>query len=161
MRSLTIPIQAGRLTVETRREDLPLESCLSYATRQNPKRLYLFVSKVLGKHWPVRPGLMREVHARLAAKIADLPGPLLVIGLAERVAVGANVLLRQLVDVGIGAHGRHLDDAAANERHVPGVIVARDDDRGARVAAQVAHLQSPGIGVEDHMLAVAVDPDDR
>ena len=26
---------------------------------------------------------MREVHVRLAAKIADLPGPLLVIGLAE------------------------------------------------------------------------------
>ena len=83
MRTLTIPIQAGRLTVETRREDLPLESCLSYATRQNPKRLYLFVSKVLGKHWPVRPTVMREVHVRLAAKIADWPGPLLMIGLAE------------------------------------------------------------------------------
>jgi adenine/guanine phosphoribosyltransferase-like PRPP-binding protein len=83
MRTLTIPIQAGRLTVETRREDLPLESCLSYATRQNPKRLYLFVSKVLGKHWPVRPSVMRHIHVRLAAKIADLPGPLLVIGMAE------------------------------------------------------------------------------
>jgi len=83
LRTLRIPIQAGYLTLTIRREELPLESCLGYATRQNPRRLYLFVSKVLGKHWPVRPSVMREVHARLAAKIADLPGPLLVIGLAE------------------------------------------------------------------------------
>ncbi len=83
MRSLTIPIQAGRLTMTIRREELPLEHCLTYATRQNPKRLYLFVSKVLGKHWPVRPGVMRDIHVRLAAEIADLPGPMLVIGMAE------------------------------------------------------------------------------
>ncbi|MFZ1641702.1 MAG: phosphoribosyltransferase domain-containing protein [Candidatus Contendobacter sp.] len=83
MRTLTLPIQAGRLTLTIRREELPLEACVTVATRQNPRRLYLFVSKVLGKHWPVRPRLMREVHARLAAKIADLPGPLLVIGMAE------------------------------------------------------------------------------
>lgn len=83
LRTLTIPIQAGRLTIKTRREELPLEACLTYATRQNPRRLYLFVSKVLGKHWPVRPSVMRDVQRRLAEKIADLPGPLLVIGMAE------------------------------------------------------------------------------
>lgn len=83
MRTLTLPIQAGRLIVTVQHEEWPLESCVSYATRQNPRRLYLFVSKVLGKHWPVRPTVMRELHVRLAAKIADLPGPLLVIGLAE------------------------------------------------------------------------------
>ncbi|MFO1423222.1 MAG: phosphoribosyltransferase domain-containing protein [Candidatus Competibacteraceae bacterium] len=83
MRTLTLPIQAGRLTVIVHREEWPLERCLACATRQNPRRLYLFVSKVLGKHWPVRPTVMRAIHARLAAKIADLPGPLLVIGMAE------------------------------------------------------------------------------
>lgn len=83
MRRLTLPIQAGQLTITIQREELPLESCVTYATRQNPKRLYLFVSKVLGKHWPVRPSVMRDVHVRLAAKIAALPGPVLVIGMAE------------------------------------------------------------------------------
>ncbi|KAB2925202.1 MAG: hypothetical protein F9K25_17070 [Candidatus Contendobacter sp.] len=87
MRTLTLPIQAGRLIVTVRREELPLEHCLGCATRQNPRRLYLFVSKVLGKHWPVRPTIMRGIHARLAAKIADLPGPLLVIGMAETATV--------------------------------------------------------------------------
>ncbi|MCB1766268.1 MAG: phosphoribosyltransferase domain-containing protein [Candidatus Competibacteraceae bacterium] len=83
LRTVTAPIQAGCLDLMLRREEWPLNECLTYATRQNPRRLYLFVSKVLGKHWPVRPSVMREVHQRLAAKIADLPGPLLVIGMAE------------------------------------------------------------------------------
>ena len=82
-RTLTAPIQAGRLKLTVRHEDLPVERCLTYATRQNPRRLYLFVSKVLGKHWPVRPSVMRDIHVRLAAKIAALPGPLLVMGMAE------------------------------------------------------------------------------
>ncbi len=83
MRIVEAPIQAGRLSLTLRREEWPLEACLTYATRQNPRRLYLFISKVLGKHWPVRPGVMREAHQQLAGKIADLPGPLLVIGMAE------------------------------------------------------------------------------
>jgi hypothetical protein len=83
MRIVEAPIQAGRLTLTLRREEWPLEECVTYATRQNPRRLYLFVSKVLGKHWPVRPKVMREVHQRLATKIAHLPGPMLVIGMAE------------------------------------------------------------------------------
>ena len=82
-RTLTAPIQAGRLSLTIRREDLPVERCLTYATRQNPRRFYLFVSKVLGKHWPVRPSIMRDIHVRLAAKIAALPGPMLVMGMAE------------------------------------------------------------------------------
>lgn len=82
-RTAIIPIQAGTLSIHTRHEEWPLEECLTCATRQNPRRLYLFVSKVLGKHWPVKPSLMRSVHQSLAEKIADLPGPVLVIGLAE------------------------------------------------------------------------------
>ncbi len=83
LRTLMTPIQAGRLTMSIRREELPLENCVACATRQNPRRLYLFVSKVLGKHWPVRPCVMRDVQRRLADKIATLPGPMLVIGMAE------------------------------------------------------------------------------
>ena len=83
LRTIIAPIQAGQLIIAIQREELPLESCVTYATRQNPRRLYLFVSKVLGKHWPARPRVMRDVHCRLAAKIAHLPGPMLVIGLAE------------------------------------------------------------------------------
>jgi len=79
----TIQTQAGQLRLAIRRAEWPLEASVAFATRQNPRRLYLFVSKLLGKHWPVRPSVMRVAHQQLAEKIAKLPGPLLVIGLAE------------------------------------------------------------------------------
>jgi len=78
-----IRIQAGMLTLETRREDMPLDTLLSFASRQNPKRGFLFVSKVLGKHIPCRPFQMRAVYDRLAAQLQGLPGPIVVIGMAE------------------------------------------------------------------------------
>lgn len=103
MRTLTLPIQAGRLIVTVRREEPPLERCLACATRQNPRRLYLFVSKVLGKHWPVRPTVMRTVHTRLAAEIAHMPGPLLVIGMAETAtALGRGVAEEAALQAGRG-----------------------------------------------------------
>jgi hypothetical protein len=75
---------------------------VAYATRQNPRRLYLFVSKVLGKHWPVRPSVMRDVHRRLAEKIADLPGPMLVMGMAET----ATALGRGVAEEAASRNGR-------------------------------------------------------
>ena len=36
-----------------------LEDLLGFAQRINPKRAFLFVSKVLGRHIPVAPSIMR------------------------------------------------------------------------------------------------------
>lgn len=100
-RTMIVPIRAGRLVITVRREELPLADCIACATRQNPRRLYLFVSKVLGKHWPVRPSVMRDVHQRLAGEIADLPGPVLMIGLAETAtALGRGVAEEAAVQTG-------------------------------------------------------------
>ncbi|WP_020560961.1 phosphoribosyltransferase domain-containing protein [Thiofilum flexile] len=64
-----------------------------FAERRNPKRSFLFVSKVLGRHIPVAPSLMRRATDTLAQLIPDdLPTPLLVIGMAETaIALGAGV----------------------------------------------------------------------
>ncbi len=35
--------------------NIPLNTLFSMATRNNPKRRFLFVSKILGKHLPVKP----------------------------------------------------------------------------------------------------------
>ncbi len=56
------PIPGGRLRVTTRRELLPLERLLGFAARANPKRPFLFVSRVLGRHVPVRPSQMRASY---------------------------------------------------------------------------------------------------
>lgn len=80
-------LTGGTLTVKTH-SAIELESLFDIAQRNNPKRAFLFVSKVLGRHIPVAPRLMKESYVQLAASIpADLPEPVLFIGMAET-AVG-------------------------------------------------------------------------
>lgn len=47
--------------------DIPVYSLFSMAVRKNPKRPFLFVSKILGKHLPVDPALSLVYGAVLAA----------------------------------------------------------------------------------------------
>ena len=72
-----------------------LEDLLGFAQRINPKRAFLFVSKVLGRHIPVAPSVMRGAFTDLADLVPDdLPEPILVIGMAET-AVGLSAGVHQ------------------------------------------------------------------
>lgn len=64
------------------------------AERQNPKRAFLFVSTVLGRHIPVTPkdhrGALNELCAMALPKLLD--GPVFIMGFAETaVGIGAGV----------------------------------------------------------------------
>ena len=75
------------------------EAIFAFAERDNPRRAFLFVSRVLGRHVPVRPSCMRRAFTRLADDIpGDLPGPVLMTGMAET-AVG----------LGAGVHDAYLE----------------------------------------------------
>ncbi|MBB3224645.1 phosphoribosyltransferase domain-containing protein [Pseudoduganella umbonata] len=79
-----IAMPTGVLTVHTETGEYPLDALVGFGARANAKRGFLFVSKVLGKHWPSRPGLMRELHDALAGQLPPaLPGPVVFIALAE------------------------------------------------------------------------------
>ena len=72
-----------------------LNDLLGFAQRINPKRAFLFVSKVLGRHIPIAPSTMRTAFTDLAALIpSHLPEPILVIGMAET-AVGLSAGVHQ------------------------------------------------------------------
>lgn len=77
------PIHGGTLHIETTQERLPLDELLAFASRANPRRPYLFVSKVLGRHIPCAPSRMRETYRLLADALGDLPGPVWTIAMAE------------------------------------------------------------------------------
>lgn len=81
------------VTVKNQHENWDLDSLLGFAERINPKRAFLFVSKVLGKHIPVPPSTMRSAYYDLAGLIPkNLPTPLTTIGMAETaVSLGAGV----------------------------------------------------------------------
>ncbi|MBQ0832401.1 phosphoribosyltransferase domain-containing protein [Marinobacter sp.] len=85
-------IQAGRLTIALTENGHRLDELIAFASRLNPRRGYLFVSRVLGKHIPVRPSKMDEIHAELANAINLHGDSAYVVGMAETaVGLGAGV----------------------------------------------------------------------
>lgn len=90
---MSASLMRGRLQVNVAPSEFLPESLFGFAERRNPKRAFLFVSRVLGKHIPVKPSIMQLTYERLAEQIpSDLPGPVLVVGMAETaVGLGAGV----------------------------------------------------------------------
>ena len=95
-----------------------LEDLLGFAQRINPKRAFLFVSKVLGRHIPVAPSTMRKAFTDLANLVPSaLPEPILVIGMAET-AVGLSAGVHQALQtrypnallLNSTRHAQHDDD---------------------------------------------------
>src|SRR5262249_36064001 len=78
-----IRLRCGTLTLHVESAVMPLDELCIFGSRGNRKRGFLFISKVLGKHVPVRPSLMQRIHELLAGQIADVRGPAVVIALAE------------------------------------------------------------------------------
>lgn len=71
--SLETILPTGTLNVTLwPRSGFSTKQLLGFGARNNRKRGFLFVSKVLGKHVPVRPYVMRRVHFELAQKIDEL-----------------------------------------------------------------------------------------
>ncbi|QOY94895.1 phosphoribosyltransferase domain-containing protein [Massilia sp. UMI-21] len=80
-RSVALP--TGTLEVTLAEGADTLDELLGFAARANAKRGFLFLSKVLGKHWPVKPAGMIAVHERLAATVPPSEGPVVFIAMAE------------------------------------------------------------------------------
>lgn len=82
--SVDLPTGTLRLDLDrTDSADSAYSDFLDFAARANPKRAFLFLSKVLGKHYPSRPSAMAEVHQKLAATVPPAQGPIVFIGMAE------------------------------------------------------------------------------
>lgn len=83
-------VATGTITLDVQRNDTgrTVGQLFDIAARANPKRGFLIVSTLIGRHLPTAPTVMRGVMSDLAARIpADLPGPVLFLGMAET-AVG-------------------------------------------------------------------------
>ena len=107
MAALTVPLATGTLSLEVDSCRWPLERLCGFASRRNPRRGFLIVSKVLGRHIPARPSEMRaSVRALAGAVPAGLPEPFLAVGLAETaVALGQSVFAELLAQ---GREGSYL-----------------------------------------------------
>lgn len=94
------PTAAG----EAAEDDPPpsLDDLCGFAARRNPRRGFLFVSRILGRYAPARPAPLDAALTRLAARLpADLPGPVLFVGVAAAgVAIGQRCWARYLERTG-------------------------------------------------------------
>jgi len=63
--------------------DSKLQELVDFGSRINKKRGFLFVSKVLGKHLPTKPSIMKKTYRDLANLIPSSTKPTLYIGFAE------------------------------------------------------------------------------
>lgn len=134
--TLSADLLRGRLDVMVDSSTIAPDSLFGFAERRNPKRAFLFVSRVLGRHIPVRPSVMLKSFEDLAHKIpADLPGPVLVIGMAET-AVGLGAGVHR-------AYSRTREDALylVSTRHPTGTeLFARFEEEHSHASAHLLHM---------------------
>jgi uracil phosphoribosyltransferase len=98
----TIQIQSGELTVRPRfiHPGYDLDSLTSFATRRNPKRAFLFTSKLTGKHIPTRPTTLLTAYADLARAAELRNTDMYVIGMAETAIGLAHGVFEALLKAG-------------------------------------------------------------
>jgi len=65
--SISVKLESGLLNLHIHRSLLSWDSILDFASRENSKRGFLLVSKILGRHLPVRPRVLQEVAEILAS----------------------------------------------------------------------------------------------
>jgi hypothetical protein len=83
----------------------PLTALCTFGARHNPKRGFVFISKVLGKHWPAAPSAMKTLHRELAGRIPrHHKGPVLFVAMAETATgLGHGVFEAFVAEAGLGS----------------------------------------------------------
>ena len=68
---VTIQLETGTLQLDLDAGRIPLKRLLGFAARISSKRKFLLVSKVLGKHYPVKPIMMSWSYRALARAVLN------------------------------------------------------------------------------------------
>ena len=139
-RSYLATIPAGDLHLRMTREDIPLADALDFAARNNTKRHFLFVSKLLGRHLPTPPQHLRSAAAALAEKLraSRLPEPCLFVGMAETATTLGQAVFREWTRA--GGRGLYLD---TTRRRTSGKVAFTFTEAHSHAPGHAVHLPSP------------------
>jgi hypothetical protein len=123
--SITLPTGTLSLTVEAGTD---IDRMCGFASRANPKRGFLIVSKLLGRHIPARPSNVRLAMNMLADKLpADLPEPVVFLGMAETATALGQGVFAHFRKTHPGKTCIYLQTA---RQHVAGAIVFTSFEEG-------------------------------
>ena len=144
MTAVETPTVVARMGVRLRSVDGDAERLLGLALRRNPRRAQLLVSRVLGKHVPTDPRLVRGAGLLLGGLVADA-----LAGRAPRALPTA--LLHAAIDGAPGAaaalHEAALHGAALHGDPAPDVLVLGY----AETATGLGHCVAEGLGGTDYL----------
>jgi hypothetical protein len=148
-----VELPGGSLNVKVDESAWPLSRLCDFAARHNRRRRFLVVSKVLGRHLPARPREMRAAIRALAARIpADLPEPILVVGLAETAVCLAQGIFEELANGGARGWFIHSTRQRANRPLLCSFV-----EPHSHAARHLIHAPGPELGIEAARSLVLVD----
>ena len=132
-------LPGGRFTLTIKREDIPFREICDLAIRNNALRRFLFVSRVLGRHCPVRPATLRRVAALLARKLRRRlkPGPVVFFGMAETATTLGQAVFREFLDQ--GGSGLYIESTRRTTGGERAFVFAESH---SHATAHVVHLPS-------------------
>jgi hypothetical protein len=132
-------LPGGRFTLKIEREDIPFRQLSDLAVRNNEMRRFLFVSRVLGRHWPVRPQALRDVAGALAGKLRLRlkPDPVVFIGMAETATTLGQAVFREYL--ALGGSGLYIE---STRRMTGGASAFGFSETHSHATAHLVHLPS-------------------
>ncbi|MFK3889764.1 phosphoribosyltransferase domain-containing protein [Sphingomonas sp. NPDC079357] len=140
----TVALPTGRLEIAVEEASWSLDTLCDFAARENPRRGFLVVSRVLGRHHPVAPQVMRRSVRDLAARVpADLPGPVTVVGLAET-AVCLGQTLHEEMRLATGRNDLHF--VHSTRQQIDHSLLCRFEEPHSHASAHLIyrpHLPEP------------------
>lgn len=118
------------------RQALPLRELCDVAIRNNAERRFLFVSKVIGRHWPTRPGTLSGIATHL---ISMLPrgwhaSPILFVGIAETATTLAQAVFREWTRQ--GGRGLYIE---STRRRTGGDVAFEFSERHSHATRHAIH----------------------
>lgn len=133
-------LPGARFRFSMNRQELPLQELCDVALRHNEKRRFLFVSKVLGRHWPVRPSALRSVARGLAEKLLRRlhAGPVIFIGMAETATTLGQAVFREWL--AFGGEALYIE---STRRRTGGPLAFTFAEAHSHATAHAVHLPGP------------------
>jgi hypothetical protein len=132
-------LPGGCFDFKMSKQEIPFRELCDVALRHNSRRRFLFVSKVLGRHWPVRPTVLRDVARRIAEKFTLLPkdGPVIFIGMAETATTLGQAVFREWLES--GGRGLYIE---STRRRTGAPLAFEFAETHSHATAHAVHLPS-------------------
>ena len=141
--AMTVELSTGTLDLFVD-GDVDIDAFCDVAARANPRRGFLIVSRVLGRHLPARPADMRRAMDGLAERIgSDLPGPIVFLGMAETATALGQGCFAAWQARHPGAEAVYLQ--SSRQRVAGAEVVARFEEGHSHATSHLVQIANPVI----------------